>query len=192
MDLLFSGNNELAGTMMTVGSTALLFFSLSTLTNAILQGTGHFWVPIRNCAQALALHLPLLALSLWGFQGGILAVVIQNCQFPLFVCIFNAISLRRILGYRQELLRSWILPAAVSGLKGLGAWLLYTLLYRLFAPIASLKIRNLAALLPTVLVSIALYFAGLLLSGAVRSSDLEAMPKGASLVRLAQKLHLIR
>ncbi len=185
MDFLFrSSDNTLAGTMMTIGSTALVFYSLSTLTNGILQGSGHFWLPIRNSALALAVHLPLLALSLWVFRGGILAVVINGCLFPLFVTVLNALELRRTLGYRQEWIRSAAIPLADSLLMALFVFLGYRLL-------RSAGLGNSFSLPIAVLAGIILYAFLLLITRAVSEKDLLSLPKGEKLAAFARRLKLL-
>jgi stage V sporulation protein B len=183
MDFLFrSSDNTLAGTMMAIGSTALVFYSLSTLTNGILQGSGHFWLPIRNSALALAVHLPLLALSLWVFRGGILAVVINGCLFPLFVTVLNALELRRTLGYRQEWIRSAAIPLADSLLMALFVFLGYRLL-------RSAGLGNSFSLPIAVLAGIILYAFLLLITRAVSEKDLLSLPKGEKLAAFARRLN---
>ena len=48
-NLLFrGGNNAEAIRMMMIGASAVIFLSLSTVTNAILQGLNRMNVPVRN------------------------------------------------------------------------------------------------------------------------------------------------
>ena len=50
MDLLFAGSPDEAGTMLIVGAVSVLFYSLSTITNGVLQGIGKQYIPLRNAA----------------------------------------------------------------------------------------------------------------------------------------------
>ena len=59
-NLLFSGDNSLAIQMTLYGSIAVIFYSLSTVTNAILQGIDKMHLPIIHALIALVLHIGVL------------------------------------------------------------------------------------------------------------------------------------
>ena len=52
---------------MVAGSAAVVFFSLSTMTNAILQGTNHMSAPLSHSAIALIPHV----LDVYKRQAGV-------------------------------------------------------------------------------------------------------------------------
>ncbi len=185
MDLLFSGDNMEAANMMMVGSTAVLFYSLSTITNSILQGIGSIWIPVKNSLIALALHIGLLALLLWVFHLDIYGVVFANIFFALCVCILNNLSIKRILHYRQEMLKTFAAPLFSSVVMGVFAFLSYQLFFQLTG-------RNWLAILVAVVVAVVVYAVLLILTKGVDEVDLMSMPKGRSLISLAKKLHLLR
>ncbi len=185
MNLLFSGDNTDAAQMMMVGSTAVLFYSLSTITNSILQGIGSIWIPVKNALVSLALHVGLLALLLWGFHLGIYGVVFANIFFALCMCVLNNLSIKRILHYRQEMLKTFAAPLFSSIVMGLFAFLGYRLVY-------SLAHRNWLAVLAAMVIAVLVYGVLLLLTKGVDEVDLMGMPKGRSLISLAKKLRLLR
>lgn len=53
LQLLFHDARELPANMLRVGAVAILFYSLSTLSNGLLQGINRMKVPVRNAAVAL-------------------------------------------------------------------------------------------------------------------------------------------
>lgn len=100
-NLLFrGGNNAEAIRMMMIGASAVIFLSLSTVTNAILQGLNRMNVPVRNALISLALHVIALYIMLMIFNMGIYSMVFASILFALFMCILNAIAIRNTLGYR--------------------------------------------------------------------------------------------
>ena len=185
MNLLFSGDNTEAANMMMVGSTAVLFYSLSTITNSILQGIGSIWIPVKNALISLALHNGLLALLLWVFHLDIYGVVYANMFFALCMCLLNNLSIKRILHYRQEMLKTFAAPLFSSVVMGLFAFLSYRLVFQLTA-------RNWLGILVAVVVAVVVYGVLLLLTKGVDEVDLMSVPKGRSLIGLAKKLHLLR
>ena len=64
-NLLFSGDNTLAIRMTIYGSLAVVFYSVSTVTNAILQGIDKMRLPIFHAVISLVLH-PVIASAVMG------------------------------------------------------------------------------------------------------------------------------
>lgn len=54
LQMLFGDSSELAARMLQTGSVAIIFFSLSTLSNGLLQGMNRMKEPIKNAVIALA------------------------------------------------------------------------------------------------------------------------------------------
>lgn len=184
MSTLFSGNNDLASSLMLWGSAAVVFFSLSTVTNGILQGINHMKAPIVNAAISLVIHVVVLAVLLWGLDTGIYGVMAANIVFGLSMCILNAVSIRRIMQYRQEIKKTFLLPIACSAVMGAAVWGLYQLIY------IGTK-SNLLSMLISILVGILLYFVLLLLLKCVDEVELSSMPCGRTLASFGKKLHLL-
>lgn len=184
MKLLFHGANVEASAMLMWGSSAVIFFSLSTVTNGILQGVNHMKDPIINAALSLVLHVAVLAVLLWGFHLGIYGVVAANIVFGASMCILNAISIRRIMQYHQEIKKTFLLPLASSAIMGAAVWGLYKLIYM------GIK-SNLIALLISILVGVILYFVLLLLLRCVDEVELSSMPCGRTLASIGRWMHLL-
>lgn len=184
-NLLFAGmDNEMLIRMMAVGSSAVVFFSLSTVSNAILQGINRMRVPIVNSAVSLVLHVAVLYVMLQVFHMGIYSVVYANIVFAAMVCVLNAVSIARYTGYRQEIIRTFLIPCAASAAMGGTAWGIH----RLCAEALGNGISTAAAILAAVLV----YFVLLILLKGVDEQELRSMPGGTRLLRAARRLHLMR
>lgn len=184
MNLLFSGDNSMAIRMMIVGSSMVLFNALSTITNSVLQGIGNIWIPVKNALIALVLHVGILALLLWGFDLGIYAVIYSNILFYVLMCVFNQLSIRHILQYRQEFIKTFVCPLFSSAVMGLSAYLIYRLLLWLIH-------SNLAALVLSIAAAVIVYAVLLLLTKGLDEVDLASFPKGRTLISIARKLHLL-
>ena len=87
--MLFGDSSELAARMLQTGSVAIIFSSLSTLSNGLLQGMNRMKEPIKNAVIALALHLIILVALMLGLDLNIFAVIIANACFGLIMCILN-------------------------------------------------------------------------------------------------------
>ena len=71
IDLLFPGESSDAAIYLTIGSMTVVVFSLSTITNGILQGINKMKVPVRHSLISLGIHLVLMYFFVWQFNMGI-------------------------------------------------------------------------------------------------------------------------
>lgn len=183
-NLLFSGmDNEMLIRMMAVGSSAVVFFSLSTVSNAILQGLNRMQVPIINSAVALGVHVAALYGMLRGLHLGIYSVVYANILFAALVCILNAVSIARYTGYRQEFLRTFLIPCAASAAMGGAAWGIHALCVK--------AVGNGISTAAAIGVAIVVYFLLLILLKGVNAQELLGMPGGAKVLAVARKMRLM-
>ena len=192
-NLLFvSEDNSLLIRLSMAGSLAVVFYSLSTVTNAILQGLNRMDLPIRHSAIALVIHVAVLEGLLLGCRLGIYSVVLANIVFALVMCLLNAGSIARAACYRQEVKKTFLLPAVCSLLMGAAAYGVYRGLAAVF-PAGMLRGRLGMALLvvPSVAAAMAVYGVLLVKLGAVNEEELKEMPMGTRLARLFKKLRLL-
>lgn len=180
VDMLFSGEVDLAGQMLLMGTLSVVFYALSTLGNGILQGIGKMYIPIINAAIALVVHL----LSLWAMlefmKLDIMAVVFSNIIFSLVMFILNHLAIRKFIGYRQELIKTFIVPLIVSAVMGAVSFGIYHL-FLLFLPTT-------ASCIVALVVAVAIYFAGMVMLKGFRESELAGIPLiGKSLVSILKR-----
>ena len=176
---------DLAGTMMYMGAIAVVFYSMSTLSNGLLQGIGRMKAPVINAAIALVLHVIILVVMMLFFRLNIYAVVLSNVLFALIMCILNSISLARYSGYRQEVVRTFIIPAICSAIMGGASFGIYRLLYLISS-------NNTISVIIAMIVAVVVYAVTILLLKGVTENELRRFPKGSSLVLLAKKVHLLK
>ncbi len=185
LDLLFfTENNQTAASMLQLGAVSVVFYCLSTVTNAVLQGIDKMMIPVKNAAIALGIHIVSLFVMMVAFRWGIYAVIISKIVFSASVCILNAHALREHLGYVQEQRKTFIIPVIASVIMGALAFLLHLIL--------GLFINIQIATLITLPAAVAVYGAALVLLGGVTEGELEQMPKGRLLVKICRKVKLFR
>lgn len=181
--LLSWNTDPIAAKLFIVGSTAVIFYGLSTLTNGILQGIDKMHIPVRNALISLVLHLALLVVLVQVCKLHIYGVVISYLFFAVMMCILNGLAIRKHLRYRQEMVRTFLIPIVSSTIMGLSCWLLYT-------PLEELIGFKLSAVICIVL-AVFIYGFFLLLLRGITEQELRAFPKGYLLVRGLKKLHLL-
>lgn len=185
--LLFPGtisSLDMATTMMWVGAVAVVFYSLSTLTNGLLQGIDQLKIPVRNAGISLVAHLILLVVLMLVFKLNIYAVIIANAFFAFLVCILNALALQRHAGYKQEFLKTFVIPAAASGIMGVVAFGSYSLSYLILK-------SNLICIVLSIILAVITYAVALLLLKGLDEEEIRSFPKGYLLVKVAKKFRLL-
>ena len=180
-----SDEGGLAAVMLQYGAISIVFFSLSTLSNGLLQGINRMKEPVKNAAIALVLHIIVLVVLMYGFDLNIYAVIYANAAFGLIMSILNAYSLHKYVGYKQEVVKTFLIPGLSAGIMGVVVWGAYKLF------IYALRI-NLIATLLSILIGVIVYFVVLLLLKGVTEAELQRLPKGHLLVNLAKKAHLLK
>ncbi|MCR5590495.1 MAG: polysaccharide biosynthesis protein, partial [Lachnospiraceae bacterium] len=100
IDLMFTGEVEIPAALLRMGSASVVFYSLSTLSNGVLQGIDKMRIPVRNAAIALVLHLGILYVTISIFDWKLYGVVCACMAFGLIMCILNWISIAKHLRYR--------------------------------------------------------------------------------------------
>lgn len=175
---------DMAAKLLMTLAFSVVLYALSTLNSTILQGLGRVNAPIYNAGVALlvqtAVTVPLLLFT----QLGIYSLAIASTVFSGTMCLLNQRSVRKAIGYRQEITKSFAVPCAASVLMGMAAWAVYEGVLML---VKSPRI----AVFPAVIVGAAVYFAMVLLFRGLTESELKGFPKGYLLVKLAKRCRLL-
>ena len=187
--LLFPANTQasedLATGLLMALAISIVFYALSTLNSQILQGLGRMNVPIVNAAVALGVQTVVVVVLLFFTKLDLYSVVIANIVYSGIMCVLNQLAVRKAIGYRQEIMRTFIIPLLASAFMGAVAWAVYEgFLLMTKSPRISV--------IPAVLIGAAAYFALLILFRGVTEEELRGFPKGHLLVRLAKKCRLMK
>ena len=176
---------EQASGLLAALAVTVILYCLSTLTNAVLQGIGKVNTPVIHSVIALVIQVAGLIAMLWYTDLNLYALVGANIIYSLVMCILNQISVRKHLGYKQELVKTFVIPFISSILMGAVAYGVYYGIYK-FLPVSRV------ALVAAIGVGAIIYFALIVLLGGVNERELRSFPKGAMLVHIAKKVHLLR
>ena len=186
-NILFSSTratNAEASLMMYVGAVAVVFYSLSTLSNGLLQGIDRLKVPVINAAISIVAHVIVLILLMLIFRLNIHAVVLANTFFALLMCFMNSMALKKYSGFKQEIKKTFIIPAISSLIMGVISYIVYFILYK------ACHIEIIAFILAAIIAVISYAVALLLLKG-LTEDELRHFPKGTLIIKVAKKCHLL-
>lgn len=177
---------DLASMLMVILSTTVVFYGLSTMTQAVLQATGHMNVPIGNAAIALVLHsgIMVLLIMILPTEAAIYVYGFSTILYSVILCILNGLSVKKHLKYNQEIDRTFLRPLISAAIMGGTVFGVY---HGLFALIGS----NIVALVIAMIVGIIIYFVLCVKWQALDEDELRSLPKGATLIKIAKKTRLL-
>lgn len=189
---------DIVAALIRTMAVAVVFYGLSTLTNAVLQGTGKVNKPVLHALCALVIQTLVLVPLLLYTDLDLYALCIATVVYAFLMCVLNAFSIRKHLKYEQEIFKTFVLPAIAAFWMGVVTAGVYFGLDKGIVFLAELSqitvsqlVRNIICLIPALLAAVMVYFMLVIKLGAVSKNELKTMPKGHVLVRVAEKLHLV-
>ena len=175
---------DIASGLLAALAVTVVLYSLSTLTNAVLQGIGKVNTPVTHASVALVIQVAGLIALLLYTDLELYALAAANAIYSLVVCILNHISVRKHLEYRMDVVKLFLKPLFAAVIMGAAVYGVYHGLI-LLIPVSRM------VLLIAIGIGVCVYGAVLLLIGGVSREELLAFPKGYTLVHIAERLHLL-
>ncbi len=192
-DLLFaSQNNSTLILVLRHGCLAIILYSLSTITNGLLQGLGHLSEPLKNAVIALVIHVAALIALLYVTKD-ILAVIYANTIFAFAVCVLNIRDLHKHVHFTINRRNTFVVPAIASlfmgsAVYGLSKFLMLALPESFQSGRAGLTIVILLCIFAALLI----YAVLLLLLRAFTKEELLEMPMGLRLYNFFRAIGIMR
>ena len=190
--LLYNTNTDsirLGGCLLAALGASIVFYSLSTLSNSILQAVGKASKPVTNAVIALAVQTVVAAALLIFTDIGIYSLPIAVTVYSFMMCLLNGIAVKKATGYHQEIEKTFVLPLVSSAIMGLVVAGIY---YGLTLTVLKGYLGNAVALLLSVAIGGLTYFAAALKLGVMSKKELLGIPGGSMIVKFAVKLHLLK
>lgn len=183
---------ELASRLLMGLAATVVFYGLSTLTNAVLQGIGKVNTPVINAVIAICIQTAVLVSLLYYTDFGIYGVMISTVLYSFFMCILNNFFMKKYLGYKQEIDKTFARPFFSAIIMGVVAYGVYEgMSYLLAYFMESVYFMNLIAFATAALLGALLYFILVIKLKAVKEADLKELPKGRTVVKMAKKMKLL-
>ena len=186
MQLLFPQPDSLdmASWLLASIATTVIFYSLSTVTNAVLQGIGKVNLPVIHAAISLVLQVAVLVVLLLFTDLNLFTLAIAMNVYSLSMCVLNQIAVRKHLGYRLPIVKAIFKSSLASALMALVAAGTYYGVHYLVK-------SNAIALAVAVILAVMVYFVLVIKCKVITESELENFPKGNLIKKVAKKLHLL-
>lgn len=184
MQMLFNDSTTLPGRMLIVGAVTIIFYALSTLTSTILQASNHMRIPVINAAISLGVHIVFTVVLLAFANLHIFALIYGNIVFSFCMCVLNLRSLAKLIDYRLDIQKMCGAPLVASVIMGVVTFLVYKgCIYVIHS--------NILSTLIAIIIAVVVYALFMVLTRGVTEEELYMFPKGATLVRILYRMHLL-
>ena len=211
--ILFPQKSSLdeAALLLRCLSVTVVFYSLSTVSNAVLQGIGKVNVPVFNALIALAIQTLVLSVLLLNTPLTDVSLCVATIVYSLLMCILNSLSLKKYIVISNDIKKTYVLPIISSLVMGVTSWGTYQLISFVFYIIEKNSFAstveesvtfneylfsnyfvNFSATFISIIVAVVVYFVVLIASGGASEDELKRLPKGHKAVGLFKKLKLLR
>ena len=181
-----------ASMLLRLLAVTVVFYSLSTVTNAVLQGIGKVNAPVVNALVALVLQSVILTVLLVYTGLGNVALCIVTIVYSLTMCILNNIVMNRNLPINNDFKKEFLFPVVSSVIMGAAAFGVHRLSsFLLGYAMKSVYFINLISTFIAVAVAVCVYFVVLIKSGGASQDDIRRFPKGKSIVSLLKKAKIL-
>lgn len=178
---------NISSILLSCMAVSIIFYGLSTLTQAILQSVGRMKTPIVNASAAVIIHAGIMILMMMFLDEkySLYSYVFSTVLYSLILCVLNQISVHRYLTYQQEMDKTFIRPILASIVMGAAAFGVYQGIYYLCR-------INIISLAIAVLIGCAVYFILIIRWNAVTEDEMRSMPKGYLLIKIAKKTGIMK
>jgi len=189
LQLLFSFSTpedlQMAVILLRMMTVSIAFYSLSTVSNGILQGIGKVNRPVINAAIALLVQSALVIVLLLWTKLGIYALPIAFIVYALIMSILNQLAVRKELDCRLHVMQVFVKPFISALVMGGAAYLIYTVLYMVLP-------FNIVAVAVAVIFAIVVYVMAMILCGGITEETLDHIPMGGRFKPILRKIGLKR
>ncbi len=181
-----------AAMLLRLLAITVVFYSLSTVTNAVLQGIGKVNSPVINAVIALIVQSGALTLLLIYTDLGDIALCLVTIVYSLMMCILNNVVMVRNLPVRTDFKKTYLLPGVSSIVMGAAAFGVHMLFAFLLGKFMTRDyFINLIATAISVFVAVFVYFVVLIKSGGASEEDIKRFPKGTSIAGILKKIRVL-
>ena len=185
-----TGDVKGAAMLLSLGSISVVFYSLSTVTNGVLQGLGHPSVPVRNAAAALAINALAAFVTVRYLGMGATGVLLATVLYAYTVMTMNAVALKKFLGYEHDIKRLILQPLKAALVMGAVVGIIFWVPYKLLPGVFDRYLMSAVLTMVSVLIGVIVYAVIYTNSTGMTDAEIRRLPMGTKILVLLRKLHV--
>lgn len=182
---------DTASVLLAELAVTVIFYSVGTITNAVLQSIGKINMPLVSAGIALAVQTAALLFMICFTDLGVHSLVLCSILYSVLIFLINNIFIARYLHMHLRIWKVYGKPIVAAAVMGAVTWIVYTALYTLLRTVTGgqVYLSNLISLIIAILIAIFIYFFVLIRAGGFREQDVLRLPKGTRIVDLLRRMH---
>lgn len=185
-----TGDVKGAAMLLSLGSISVVFYSLSTVTNGVLQGLGHPSVPVHNAAVALAINALAAFVTVRYLGMGATGVLLATVLYAYTVMTMNAVALKKFLGYEHDIKRLILQPLKAALAMGAVVGIVFWVPYKLLPGVFDRYLMSAVLTMVSVLIGVIVYAIIYTKSTGMTDAEIRRLPMGTKILVLLRKLHV--
>ncbi len=178
--------------LLLIGGASIVLYGISSVLNGVLQGIGKVNIPVISSITALIGHLLLLIPLIGVAKLEIYSLIFATILYAIIVVAMNLYFVKKELQFKVEWKQTVGVPVLSAVIMGAIAIVVYAGINELSKLFMGVFLSNAVAVIVAIVIAAMTYFAVMLKVGGYTEEMLLAFPKGAMLVKMARRLHLIR
>ena len=183
---------DTASLLLAELAVTVIFYSVGTIMNAVLQSIGRIHMPLVSAGIALVIQTVVLVILILTTDLGVHALVLCSVLYSVLIFIIDSRFICKYLRMHLRIYRVYGRPVVAAAVMGIVTKLIYELVYRAGVLVADRPyFVNLIATVAAIVVAIAVYFFVLIRIGGLKKNDILQAPKGTKILALLQKIRWI-
>ena len=180
---------DTASLLLAELAVTVIFYSVGTIMNAVLQSIGRIHMPLVSAGIALAIQTVVLIVLILTTDLGVHALVLCSVLYSVLIFLIDSRFISKYLRMHLRVFRVYGRPVVAAAVMGVATRLIYELIFRGgMLLLDRTYLVNLVASAVSILVAVIVYFYVLIRIGGLKKNDILQAPKGTKILSLLQRI----
>ena len=180
---------DTASLLLAELAVTVIFYSVGTIMNAVLQSIGRIHMPLVSAGIALAIQTVVLVIMITTTDLGVHALVLCSVLYSVLIFLIDSRFISKYLRMHLRIYRVYGRPVIAAAVMGVVTKLVYELIFRAgMMAFESTYLVNLIASVIAIAAAVLVYFFVLIRIGGLTREDVLQAPKGTKLLRILEKI----
>ena len=180
---------DTASILLAELAITVVFYSVGTIMNAVLQSIGRIHMPLVSAGIALAIQTIVLVILIRFTDLGVHALVLCSVLYSVLIFLIDSRFICKYLRMHLRVYRVYGRPAVAAVVMGIVTKILYEIVYRGgMAVVNRAYYCNLVASGLSIAVAVVVYFFVLIKVGGLREQDIAMVPKGDKFIGVLKRV----
>ena len=181
---------DTASLLLAELAVTVIFYSVGTIMNAVLQSIGRIHMPLVSAGIALAIQTVVLCVLILFTDLGIHSLVLCSVLYSVLIFLIDSRFICKYLKMRLRVYKVYGPPVIAAVVMGVVTKIVYELIFRGgMIVLERTYFVNLIATVVSIVAAVVVYFFVLIRMGGLKRQDIVQVPKGTAILRLLERIH---